>query len=102
MAPLGCLGGRGRKNVTLTLQLSCVQKSPLPPDTHPVPEHIPPTHTRVLVHAARQGSEGDGGSRGQPGVQEVEGGGTSPGLSVSGFRPPGKPTLGLQLVTRAA
>ena len=54
MACLGCLGGRGRKNVTLTPQASYIQKRHLPPGAHPLLEHAH-LYTRVLVHMAERG-----------------------------------------------
>lgn len=54
MAWLGRLGGRGRKNVTLTPQASYIQKRHLPPGAHPLLEHAH-LYTRVLVHMAERG-----------------------------------------------
>lgn len=75
----------------------------LPTAAHPSPGAHTPIHAYVCCCTwLREGSVADGGSRWQLGVQEVKEGGTSTGLNVPGFRPPGKPTLGLQLFTQAA
>ena len=63
---LGGLGQHGRKSVTLSLQPLCVQNSHLSPGAHLLCEHAHSMHTHVC------GSESDGGSRWQLGVQEVE------------------------------
>lgn len=98
------LGWCGRKSVTLSLQPLCIQNSHLPPRTHPLSEHAHSVHTHVCWYTwLRDVSEGDGGSRWQLRVQEVEWeGGRNTALNIPGFMPLGKPTLGLQLFTPAA
>lgn len=75
-----------------------------------LPVHTPSECARLPVHRRvccctwlRDGSQGDGGSRWQLGVQDAEReGGRRAGLNIPGFTPPGKPTLGLQLFTPVA
>lgn len=49
LAWLGCLGGRGRKSVTLASQNLGVQNSHLSPGTHPFLKHTHPMHMHVCL-----------------------------------------------------